>query len=424
MTMLKLVLLFFLILFVYFVLSFPYYSGDVKNHVVWAKSILDFGPFGLYNRYFHDFAYPNYPPLAMFAFTLSLVIYKLVYLLIWFLNITFTIFPSNFVITFESWNMQAAFLKLPALVSTIGLTFMLYKLAIKLKKVKKWISLICIMFLVNPAIFYLSVIWGQVDILPTFFLSSAFYFLLEKKLFLSSLLIAFSLLSKQTSIIFWPIFLLFAAKIYDFKTVFISFLVTFLAVYLFYIPFLGFSITDLISLYISNFDYVAKVTQVNSINLWGFLFDFASVDDRKDFLGLTYNGIGFLFFSLSIIPIMISLFVKKFKNIFDSFYIFNYALFLISIFYFLFLTRMHERYLIPAVIFSYILIIFRKFHVLNLLFFSLLVFINLYRGLEIPNIYGLRTLIFSIPFLGILFMCYLLISIYNYILFFRTLRKI
>ncbi len=420
----KLALLFFIILSIYFVLSFPYYSGDVKNHVVWAASILDLGPFGLYERTFHNYAYPNYPPFAMFTFTLSLVLYKASYSFIWFLNNTFSIFPSNFIITFESWNMQASFLKLPALVSTIGFTFILYNLADKIKRKKKKIILICTLFLINPAIFYLSVVWGQIDVLPIFFLSAAFYFFLDKKLVLSSIVIALSLLSKQTSIIFLPLFLLFVLKTYDLKFVFKSFLITAFIIYIFYIPFIGFSITDLINLYISTFDYVAKVTQVNSINLWGFLFDFAVVDDSKKVLGLTLNVIGMLFFLISIVPIFFSLFAKKFKNTFDCFYVFNYALFLISIFYFLFLTRMHERYLIPAVLFSFILIIFRKFHILNVIFFSSLVFINLYRGLEMPNIYGLKTLIFSIPFLGILFTSYLFFSIYNYILFFRTIKKI
>lgn len=424
MKMLKVAILPPFILFVYFVFSFPYYSGDVKNHVIWAASILDSGPFGLYERTFHNYAYPNYPPLAMFAFTLSLVLYKFVYSFIWFLNNSFPVFPSNFIITFESWNMQAAFLKLPALVSTIGFMFILYNLASRVKKGNKKIILICAMFLINPAIFYLSVIWGQIDVLPIFFLSLAFYFLLEKKVILSSILIALSLLSKQTSVIFLPLFVLFILKTYDIKSVFKSLFVTSFTIYTFYIPFIGFSIIDLINLYISNFDYVAKVTQVNSINLWGFLLDFAVVDDNRKVLGLTLNTTGVLFFLISIVPIFFSLFAKKFKNTVDVFYAFNYALFLISIFYFLFLTRMHERYLIPAVLFSFILIIFRKFHILNVVFFSSLVFINLYRGLEMPSIYGLRTLIFSIPFLGILFISYLSFSIYNYILFFRTLKKI
>src|SRR3989344_4927136 len=152
MNILKPIPLFLLILLVYFVLSFPYYSGDVKNHVIWAKSILDFGPFGLYERTFHDYAYPNYPPLAMFTFTLSLIIYNLVYSFIWFLNNSFSVFPSNFIITFESWNMQAAFLKLPALISTIGISFILYNLGQRTKKTqfllekKKRLVFICTMF--------------------------------------------------------------------------------------------------------------------------------------------------------------------------------------------------------------------------------------------------------------------------------------
>ena len=46
-------------LFVYIILSFPYFSGDVKNHIVWGTSILDEGTSGFYQREFHNFSFPN-----------------------------------------------------------------------------------------------------------------------------------------------------------------------------------------------------------------------------------------------------------------------------------------------------------------------------------------------------------------------------
>lgn len=422
----KLVLIFLVSFVALFFLSIPEYSGDVWNHLVWAKSILDHGPFGFYERTFKDIAFPNYPPLAMLFFVISLEIYQIIYQLAWLLNQNLGFFPSNIIYFLESNNVRIAFLKIPTILAPLILSFLLYKLLPKISESidKKVLLLSCIFLVLNPAIFYLSIVWGQIDLIPIMFIVLSCYFLFQKNIYLSSLFAAFALLTKQTVIIFWLIELLFMIKILGVKKTALSAALVFLLMYFSYIPFLGLNPVDMIELYQANFTYVAQLTQVNSINIWGFLYDFQPLADKKLFLGISYNTIGKILFLTALLPLLALVFFAKLKTLNNStrFYLLTYIFFITTSLYFIFLTRMHERYLIPAVLFAHILICFRKFHILNLVFFTLLTFTNLYRGLLEPDISWMKNLVFSIAFLGLLFNSYFLITLHNLLLFVRTMK--
>jgi Gpi18-like mannosyltransferase len=425
MKILKNITVFSLVFLALFFLSIPHYSGDVWNHLVWGKSIADYGTFGFYSRTFKDIAFPNYPPFAMMLFAASYKIYQIIYQLAWYLNQNLGFFPSNFIYFLQSNNVQIAFLKIPTITASILISYILFKVAPKIldNTAFKKNLLLAALFILNPAIFYLSVVWGQIDLIPILFLFLSSYFIFSKNLFLISVFASLALLTKQTIIIFWFIQIIFMLKILGVKKTFISAGITFAIIYLFYIPFLGINPLEMINLYQANFTYVAELSQVNSINLWGFLYDLQPVSDHKLFMSFSYNFIGKALFIGALIPVLLALFtskIERFKK--DSqIYVLVYVFFITTILYFLLLTRMHERYLIPAVVFIYVLIIHRKFHVFNLIFFSFLVFINLYRGLLVPESSILKTLVFSTPFLEVLFVIYFLLAFYNIVLFARTL---
>jgi len=101
------------------------YSGDVKNHLVWAKAVVE-NPEGVYQRQFPGFNMANYPPLALIFFSLSWRLYQGSVFLINQLNIHYQFFPSAMVSLFDSLNMQAAFLKLPSIVSDLGIALLIF----------------------------------------------------------------------------------------------------------------------------------------------------------------------------------------------------------------------------------------------------------------------------------------------------------
>ena len=131
------------IFIIYFIFAVPFYSGDVKNHLVWANSLLIDGTLGFYDRVFHDYAFPNYPPGAMILFAVSLKLYYLTNQLVWFLNVV-PLFPSQLIFYFQGENVMIAFLKLPAILAHFGIVLYLY-LTFK----RLWVSII---FLINPSI--------------------------------------------------------------------------------------------------------------------------------------------------------------------------------------------------------------------------------------------------------------------------------
>ncbi len=370
------------VFFFYIVLSFPYYSGDIKNHLAWAQSLDTQGFMGFYERDFPGYAFPNYPPVAMTLFWLSWKFYQLKYALVWWLNLNVSFFPSQLV-PFMQWeNVVISFQKLPAMVSTLGVGVVIYKLLELLKVSSKVRLSATAIFLLNPATLYLSSIWGQIDFLPLFFFLWSVLLLFKKKLGWSYLLAGLALLSKQTVLIFWFVYLAVIFKQYGIKQSIRCILLTIVMFYASYLPFHSFSLTWPFELYYKNFTLVAESTSENAINLWGFFYDFVRHDDRSKWLGLSLQTWGFLMFAITIIPTGIYFIFKKITL--EKFLEF---LMLISFLDFFFLTRMHERYLAPGLVFLVLIAaIKRKRYFYILLFFVFLYALNLYRGLYQPDI--------------------------------------
>lgn len=395
---------------VYFVMAVPYYSGDVKNHLVWANSLLNEGPMGFYDREFHDFAFPNYPPVAMGLFALSLKLFELINQLVWYINTTIPAFPSNLVAFFKEDNVRITFLKLPAILSNFGIAYLIF-LFIKHFKEKITFTkslLVPAIFLLNPASFYLSVIWGQIDMLPVLFLLISIYSVLKLNAYWSIFFLIMALLSKQTVIIFTPLILFLIFKTFGFKNLIKSLFFGIAVFYLAYLPFHQFSLIWPIQLYYRNFTLVSYSVAENAINLWGFLFNFQRASDLDKFLFLTYQQWGYLMLAIFLVwPI--SFFVKTkitLKKIIEIFL-------LVSIIYFFAMTRMHERYLAPAIVLVSLMVGLDKRFIPQLIFLSLLNFLNLYKGLSQPDLRVINFLVDSVTILKILVVCYFGILIYS-----------
>ncbi len=397
-------LLFIGIIWLLWLISVPFYSGDIKNHVEWAKSLSYLGPLGFYERSFDKFAFPNYPPFAMWTFAASYLLYQFKLSSIYFINQLIQSFPSNLVFFFEWENTYISFLKLPAIISATAISYLIYLLTKK--------KLAALIFILNPAVIYLTSIWGQIDLLPIVFIMLAIYLYVRNKSFLFFLSLILSLLSKQTVLIFMPLFFYLSFKKWGFKQLLLGFGIMVLTFYFAYLPFHQFSLTWAYELYRLNFSLVAFSTNENAINFWGFLSNFQTESDLNSFLGITLQSWGYLLFAFNFLIILIIFLKKKIilKNILQ-------ALLLITLLYFFFLTRMHERYLISAIVFLTILTFWDKRYLISLIFFSLLHFINLYRGLFEPKSVLLASTVNNLLVLQILVFGYAIMIIYNYYLY-------
>lgn len=401
MSNIKLLIFLGVVFIIYFFLSLPFFSGDVKNHLVWGKSLVEEGIIGFYDREFHDFSFPNYPPVSMGLFALSILSFQGVSWLVNFLNTSIPIFPSNLVYFFQWENTLVSFLKLPAILPGIGIAYLIYLFKPKLWQV--------IVFLINPAIIYLAVIWGQNDLLQFFFIILAFYLLYKKKLWGSFIAAGLAILSKQTALVLWLVFLVAVFKEYRWKNVIGAILTTVLLFYLAYAPFHQFSLIWPFEFYNKTLTYsTGFLVSDNAINLWGVIFNFKNIDAAQNLFLMPWIWWGYLLFAAFFIPLT-AIFLKRRFNVEG---LFHYS-FLVSIIYFFTLTRMHERYLIPAVIFATLLITFNKKYWPSLIFVTVFHFLNLYRGLPLPFFPIIASLVKSIIFLKILIVGYSIMIVLN-----------
>jgi len=226
--------------------------------------------------------------------------------------------------------------KLPAIFSDILSGFLMYKIAKKHVDEKKSL-IVSSLFLFNPAVFSNSSLWGQVDsIVILFSLLSLYSF--ERSKFLSAIFLALGTLVKPQTAFLLPVFLYLIFKSKNKIPDCCKFVLTGLLVFVLgFIPF-SISNTSFFNFVLDRFLISANqypYTSVNAFNFWG-IFGFWKPD--AEFFPLSILGI-LIFVLMSLIP-----FLKK-KTSEGEKYIFSALLFLNS---FMFLTRTHERHLLPA----------------------------------------------------------------------------
>jgi len=322
------------------------FHSDLNNNAIWGIYAQEFGLRGFYDWLnFGNYARPDYPPLAMVLFLVIRNIWQIFFNFFWFLNTTISVFPSKFIPWFET-NGYLSLIKVPGIISDIGITYLIYNF-IRNEKSHKVAKSVASLFLFNPAIIYLSASWGQLDSIVSFFALSATIFLLKLKYLKSTFFYLTSILIKAT---YFPLaVVLFISSLkskINLKNILLIFGVSFLYLYL-----IGGVFTDHSYFLWSVRTYVDKILpgaitlpyiNLNAFNFWGLILGLERISDGSLFLGIPlYNwawGITIIFASLILLK-----FVKG-QNIFFCISLLYFSLFL-------FMPRVHERYLYPFFVF-------------------------------------------------------------------------
>lgn len=150
--------------------------------------ILDFGNgfFDIYSR--ADAIALDYPPLFL--------------ILVWPISLLYRIIPAN---TYEMADML--FLKLIPIIFDVACSWLFF--AIGKKEGNAELGFIAAaIWALNPSMFFNSAMWGQTDSVMCFFLLAVFWFLRQKKLIFSTLLMAAACMIKFQCLFFAPVFLL------------------------------------------------------------------------------------------------------------------------------------------------------------------------------------------------------------------------
>jgi len=235
-------------------------------------------------------------------------------------------------------------------------------------------------FLFNPAIIYISTVWGQIESITLFFLLLSLYFFFQKgerSYYLSHLSFVLAALIKQTALWLLPVYLIIWFKKKDLRSFFQGLLLQLITFLLLYFPFTG-NLTQSFSLYLATLSGSSSVIADAAWNLWS-LFYPSTLSDSIALLGLPlrYWSIGLLALGYSFVSLRLYRQNDR-KNIFLS-------MFLLSLLAFFLQTRVHERHLAPALIFLFLVNFHRpQLKYLSLFSLSLFHFLNLYFTLGLP----------------------------------------
>src|SRR5260221_6645426 len=222
--------------------------------------------------------------------------------------------------------------KLPAIISDVGTSYLIYRIVKKLKT-EKWGLIATALYLFNPAVIANSALWGQVDSLTAFFSILALW-ALEFNLYLSAAALAYGTLVKpQMAIISLIILILMIQRRWKARRIFIYIFISAIIFVLGFVPFSNGN--NLINFIFSRFNESLNqysYTSVNAFNFW------AIFGAWKQNAGL--NIIGGI-----VVLILFFTFGLRFLKQKGGEYIFLAFTYAIS---FLFMTRMHERHLLPV----------------------------------------------------------------------------
>lgn len=305
------------------------YDVDVTCFLSWADMIFDSG----FGEFYHLDGFTDYPPGYMY------VLY-----VIGGLRSLFGIEQSSL--------LSLLMTKFPAILCDMAIGFLIYKIASKKMK-ETGAACVAGIFLITPAVFLDSGIWGQVDSVFTLFVVLMCYFATEKKLPLAYFSFAIGILIKPQTLIFGPV-LLFAiidqvfldsyrhdSREVFWKKFFYQLGMGLLAIGVLVLLMMPFGFSDALKQYtetVASYPYAS----VNAYNFWTMIGK-NWISQTETFIGISYQIWGMVFIVAAVVFAGVVNFKSKEK---DSKYYFVAALLVFSIF--CMSVRMHERYAYPA----------------------------------------------------------------------------
>jgi hypothetical protein len=353
-------------------LAYWQYSGDVRNHLAWGESVIRFGS-EFFRVEFPGFNLPNYPSVTLYLFGLSAWLYDFYLDVTIWLNQTIGLFPSNLVFLAQSENMEIAFMKLAPIIADLGVGWLIYLLLNK----SKFGLLAALLYLFNPAIIYVSTVWGQIESLPIFFLLLSALGTRKKSLWLANLAFVLAILSKQTALWLAPFYLLWSYQRFGASKTIQGILLQLGIFVISFLP-LGLGPVASISWYIETLSGSSQVATDAAWNIWYFVVGNQTSDSQL--LGpLSIRLWSLLALSLSFGYLLYRQWLGRSQNIYQY-------LFWASSLAFFIQTRVHERHLFPALVFLLLLPLPARTRVLAYAGISSYFLANLLWSLRLPFI--------------------------------------
>lgn len=322
----------------------PGLPWDMTTFFAWAAALVSRGPVGFYGSLWCDYL-PGY-----------------LYVL-WGKGLLCRLIESPLSQT----PLCMALLKLAPILSDIGLGVILYKWGKAASGSRNTGLFLSALYLLNPAIWIDSAIWGQAESVMAFFFVLSLYFIRNPhfRLTLSAAFLAWSLFTKPLVLIYLPLLALWLLRNYPLKMIARFAGVGALTSLIIVLPFSVNQPWNWLYLQFQDAFHQYPHTSVNAFNLWG-LYGLWK-PDTAEFLGLTPRLWGLFLFGVSY-ALVVWRFLKNTgtEALISAFY-------LIALSSFMFLTRMHDRYLYLAFPFLLLMMV-RKKEKVKLFLYGLLSF--------------------------------------------------
>ena len=305
----------------------PGYGGDLQAFYTWFNLAAQHGPLVFY-KVCAPLVPCDYPPFNVYIF--------------WVFGSVATWFSS-----LNGWT--SPILKLPSTLfdtATAGLIFVFLR-----RRLSFDVSLVTTTFYAfNPATIFNASIWGQFDAIYTFFLISSIVLMLESKPKLSVASFTMAVLTKPQSVALAPLIIFLLVKNHNLKTLAASIATSAALVMAVSIPVsLNNFASFIVNIYLTGYREYAY-TSTNAFNLWALGGLLKS--DSQTFLFLNLFQIGWIMFG-TLAAVSLYLLYKKIQRTEERGYNFEMAVlftaFVLLFGFFMLPTRIHERYLFPAI---------------------------------------------------------------------------
>ena len=339
------------------------YKIDLGTFSAWFYTAAEHGP-----RLFYEAAsFCDYPPLNIYIFWIFGTLAK------WL-----SLFGTRFLV-------YAC--KMPSNLFDVATAFLIFTYLRRNIDFKPSLVFASI-YAFNPATIFNTSVWGQFDAIYTFFLILALIWILESRPKLSAIAFTLGALSKPQSIALAPLFAFLIARKHGWKGVAISALASAATTLIFIIPFKWSNPLDfLVDVYLVGYGGY-PYTSVNAFNVWAFHGFWKS--DGGALMSLDFFMIGWVMFG-ALTAFSLYQLHKGLDNSQEVPVLFSAFVLLFG--FFMLPTRIHERYLFPAISVLTLLMPFLKqtrpiYGILTFTFLSnqafVLYFLN--RGKYIPDL--------------------------------------
>jgi dolichyl-phosphate-mannose-protein mannosyltransferase len=301
------------------------YQNDMGTFTYWFNTAADHGIRPFYGVVMQQVGWIDYPPFNVYIFYI------------------FGSLAHAFSNTDPSF-----FVKLAPTLFDIATSALIYLFVRKHLSFKQSL-LTTALYAFNPAIIFNVAVWGQFDAIYTFFLVLSLFLALKRKPEVSAVFFAIALLTKPQGIALLPLIALLIFKKDGVKRLLTSVAAFAATVFLVILPFEWTNpVTFLSNIYFGAYGGY-KYTSINAFNLWG-IFGLWIPDGNLNIVGWALFGI-FTAFTLYVLH-------KRFKASGDLLAVF--AAFMLFFAFFMLPTRIHERYLFPAISMLVLLVPFAK----------------------------------------------------------------